>query len=130
MTINDKNINYDKIRELGIKNSHAIDEMLKNDMTKLKENSISTELNSFWDKFETKINKMQKSREKNQILNLYVVLSENRAIVINEMDVLEPWFVKVTGVNTATGKPDKEILNSRKDDPEIIVELVDIVDYE
>lgn len=125
MTTDNKN-NFNKMKKYAIKNSCAVEEMLKNDISKLKEKSISPELNEFWDKFEAKVNKAKRSKKDEQILNIYIVLNRNDYILINEMDILEPWFVKISGINCETGETAQEILNSRTDEPEIIVEVIDV----
>ncbi len=125
MTTNDVN-NYDKVRICAIENSNAVNKMLEEDVPRLKEKSISSELNKFWDDFQGKVNKVKRAKKDNQVLNVYVVLSENRTVVINEMDVIEPWFVKITGIDCEIGNFAPEIINSRTNEPEIIVELVDL----
>ena len=42
------------------------------------------------------------------------------------MDTIEPWFVKIVGVNCENGENTLEILNSRNEEPEIVVELIDL----
>ncbi|KZX15564.1 hypothetical protein [Methanobrevibacter filiformis] len=128
MTLDNTNLDYDKIKATAIKNSNAIDAALKNDVPTLKEKSISKELNSFWNAFESKVNGVLKNKKDNEVINVYSVLSENRAIVISEFDILEPWFVKIEGVNSETGEIDREIINSRTNDHEIIVEAIEITE--
>ncbi|RBQ23557.1 hypothetical protein ALNOE001_08320 [Candidatus Methanobinarius endosymbioticus] len=41
------------------------------------------------------------------------------------MNIIEPWFVKISGVNCETGGPAQEIINFRTNEPEIVVELID-----
>jgi hypothetical protein len=118
----------ENFKELAIKNSHALDEMLKNDLPIVKEKSISPELKSFWNNFESELNSVKRQRQGNQVLNAYINLSENRSILINGIDNLEPWFVKITGINLETGEVDQEILNSRKKEPAINLELIDVND--
>jgi hypothetical protein len=118
----------ENFKELAIKNSHALDEMLKNDLPEVKEKSISSELKNFWNNFESKLNSVKRLKQNNQVLNAYINLSENRSILINGVDNLEPWFVKITGVNCETGEVDQEILNSRKKEPAINIELIDVDD--
>ncbi|GAA5819659.1 MAG: hypothetical protein LBR15_10675 [Methanobrevibacter sp.] len=122
MTLN----NFEEFKELAIKNSHALDEMLKSELPKVKEKSISPELKTFWNNFESKLNSVQSRKQGNQVLNAYIKLSEGRTMMINDVDNLEPWFVKITGVNCETGQIDQEILNSRKSEPAINIELVDV----
>ncbi|MDR2624504.1 MAG: hypothetical protein LBC39_08110 [Methanobrevibacter sp.] len=122
MTLN----NPEEFKELAIKNSHALDEMLKYELPKVKEKSISPELKTFWDNFESKLNNVKSHKQGNQVLNAYIKLSESRTMMINGVDNLEPWFVKITGVNCETGKYDQEIINSRKVEPAINIELVDV----
>ncbi|MDR3291970.1 MAG: hypothetical protein LBT10_07490 [Methanobrevibacter sp.] len=122
MTVN----NFEEFKELAIKNSHALDEMLKYELPKVKEKSISPELKAFWNNFESRLNTVKSNKQSNQILNAYIKLSENRTMIINGVDNLEPWFVKITGVNCETGEVDQEILNSRKTEPAINLELVDV----
>jgi hypothetical protein len=124
MTSNNQNENYEKIKELAIKNRNDIEKMLDKDVAALKEKSISSELNKFWEIFENKVDKVKVGKKDDEVLNVYITLSENRHMVITGLDIIEPWFVKITGVNVETGEIDQEILNSRKNDPEIIVELV------
>jgi hypothetical protein len=118
----------ENFKELAIKNSHALDEMLKNDLPEVKEKSISPELKGFWSNFENELNNVKKLKQGNQVLNAYINLSENRSIIINGVDNLEPWFVKITGVNVETGDVDQEILNSRKKEPAINIELINVDD--
>ncbi|MDR2831073.1 MAG: hypothetical protein LBB45_08635 [Methanobrevibacter sp.] len=122
MIVND----FEKFKELAIKNSHALDEMLKYELPKVKEKSISSELKTFWNNFEDKLNNVKNQKHDNQVLNAYVKLSDNRTMMINGVDNLEPWFVKISGVNCETGEIDQEILNSRKTEPAINIELVDV----
>jgi len=118
--------NFEEFKELAIKNSHALDEMLKSELPKVKEKSISPELKTFWNNFESKLSSVQSRKQGNQVLNAYIKLSEGRTMMINSVDNLEPWFVKITGVNCETGQIDQEIINSRKNEPAINIELVDV----
>ena len=102
MTINDTN--YDKIKDYAVKYRQAVNELLENDVAKLKDKSISPELNKFWDEFEDKFNKVKSGKKDNQIFNLYVALNDGRSVVITEMDTIEPWFVKIICVNCENGE--------------------------
>jgi len=124
MTIDDTN--YDKIKEYAIKYRQEVNEFLENDVTKLKDKSISPELNKFWDEFENKINKVKSTKKDNQIFNLYVDLDDGRSVLITEMDTIEPWFIKITGVNCENGDNTLEVINSRSKDLEITLELIDL----
>ncbi|BBL61373.1 MAG: hypothetical protein ISP01_07680 [Methanobrevibacter arboriphilus] len=124
MTINDTN--YDKIKDYAVKYRQAVNELLENDVAKLKDKSISPELNKFWDEFEDKFNKVKSGKKDNQIFNLYVALNDGRSVVITEMDTIEPWFVKIIGVNCENGENTLEIINSRSKEPEIVLELIDL----
>ena len=110
------------IGKLIVENSKKMNEFLEKDYEKIKNKSISVELKKFWSVFEKKLNIAQKDASDNQILNVFIVLSDVRSVLINKMDVIEPWFVKIEGVNCKTGLPEKEVLNSRKQEPEIKVE--------
>jgi hypothetical protein len=106
-----------------VESSNKMDEFLGNSYEKIKNNSKSVELNEFWNKFEKKLKSVQGKKLDNQVIVVYTKLSDTRPILINEMDVIEPWFVKIEGVNCKTGWSEKEILNSRKEKPEIVIGL-------
>ena len=106
-----------------VESSNKMDEFLGDSYEKIKNNSKSVELNEFWNKFEKKLKSVQGKKLDNQVIVVYTKLSDTRPILINEMDVIEPWFVKIEGVNCKTGLPEKEILNSRKEKPEIVIGL-------
>ncbi|MDR2873149.1 MAG: hypothetical protein LBV42_00095 [Methanobrevibacter sp.] len=71
----------ENFKELAIKNSHALDEMLKNDLPEVKEKSISPELKGFWSNFENELINVKKLKQGNQVLNAYINLSENRSMI-------------------------------------------------
>lgn len=121
MTQNDSN-GLD-LEKLVIVNNAKLNEFLEEDYEDIKNNSISPELNNFWNNFEKKINQLKKKESDDQILNLYIKLSENRSMLINKMDVIEPWFIKIEGFDCETGLPEVEIINSREDGPELLIEL-------
>ena len=106
-----------------VENSKKMDEFLGDSYEDIKNNSKSVELNEFWKKFEKKLKIVQDKKSNNQAIVVYIKLSDSRPILINAMDVIEPWFVKIEGVNCKTGLPEKEILNSRKEKPEIVIDL-------
>ncbi|MBZ9570409.1 hypothetical protein KQY27_02475 [Methanobrevibacter sp. TMH8] len=106
-----------------VENSNKMNEFLEVHYEKLKSNSKSPELNEFWNKFEIKLKNAQENKSDNQVISVYINLSDTRPILINEMGIIEPWFVKIEGVNSKTGLPEKEVLNSRKEKPEILIDL-------
>jgi len=122
MTQEDINESID-LEKLIVENIEDMNEFLENSYEKIKNGSISAELNGFWNKFEKKLKNVQKNKSDKQNINVYIILSETRHILINKMDVIEPWFVKIEGINCETGLPEKEVLNSRNQKPEIMIEL-------
>ena len=112
--------------KLIIENSKKINDFLEEDYEKIKNKSISAELKKFWTVFERKLNNAKKNVSAKQILYVYIILSDARSILIDKMDVMEPWFVKIEGMHCKTGLPEKEVLNSRKEKPEIMIELYEI----
>ncbi len=126
MTNDNNEITKEEIKECIIKNSYVLDEMLKNDLKNLKNTAISSDLNDFWDEFEKKLSHIKNKQKENQVLNMYVVLTENRTIRINEIENKEPWFILIKGIDCENGTTEQDMLNVRKNEQEIIMELVDI----
>ena len=110
--------------KLIIENSQKMNEFLKKDYEAIKNSSKSSELNKFWNKFEKKLKSTQKNKSTNQIFKVYIKLSDSRPILINNMDIIEPWFVKVEGINCKNGLSEKEVLNSRNEKPEIMIGII------
>jgi hypothetical protein len=124
--INNKiNIEYKKIEALALENQEKTQNLVENEIPKIIGKSISNELKTFWNNFESEINAIKNKKESNQVYNVYVILNENRVIGITELDVIEPWFIKVVGVNPYTHENELEIINSRNGEPKIVIDLVD-----
>ncbi|MDR0911769.1 MAG: hypothetical protein LBM96_04100 [Methanobrevibacter sp.] len=115
--------NSEEIKKIATENSDKINALLEKDVLELKEKAISAELNKFFDMFNLKIEDAVKSKDSEQYLAPYINLSENRTVVITEMDIVEPWFVKIAGKDV-NGENSQEILNSRSEKPEIIIEVL------
>lgn len=67
----------------------------------------------------------QKETKNDQIINIYAVLNKNDCVVINEMDIVESCLVEISGIHCETGGPPQELINSRTNEPEIVIDVID-----